>query len=103
MIRPQPELAPGAPQWVVWGLGIIFILLALSLVYSVIAIAIGIYREAQGRRTWPLFWLIAGLLGGWVTAIIWLVVRDRFPDLALLQIEANAASKPVGGTGRPDR
>jgi type VI protein secretion system component VasK len=90
MIKPQPELMPGAPQWIVWSLGVIFIVLALALVYSVIAIAFGIYHEAQGRRTWPLFWLVAGLVGGWLTAIIWLVVRDRFPDLALEQIEANA-------------
>ena len=95
MMKPQPELMSGAPQYLVWGLGIIFILLALGLVYSVIAIAIGLYHEAQGRRTWPIFWLIAGLLGGWLTAIIWLVVRDRFPDLVLEEIEANArATKP---------
>ena len=103
MNPPPPELAPGAPQWIVWGLGIIFILLALGLVYSVIAIAIGIYHEAQGRRTWPLFWLIAGLLGGWLTAIIWLVVRDRFPDLVLEQTEANARHNLVGGASSPDR
>lgn len=103
MNPPPPELAPGAPQWIVWGLGTIFILLALGLVYSVIAIAFGLYREAQGRRTCPLFWLIAGLLGGWLTALIWLVVRDRFPDLALEQIEANARQKLAGGASTPDR
>lgn len=88
-----PELMSGAPQWIIWGLGLVFILLACGLVYSVIAIAFSIYREAQERRTWPVAWLIAGLIGGWLTALIWLVVKDRLPDTELEKIMAGATRR----------
>lgn len=92
-VQPVPEPIHGAPPYIVWMLGLIFIVLAIVLIYAVIAIAIGIYQEAQTRKTNAVAWFVAALLGGWLTAIIWLVVRDRYEDLALEMI-INKKSPP---------
>lgn len=90
---PPPHIAP----YVVWICGIIFIALALALVASVIYVALLVYRDAQTRRTWPVFWLIVSLLLGWLGALIWFVVRDRYADLILEQIMSQPA-QPVDST-----
>lgn len=84
---PPPHIAP----YVVWICGVIFIGLAVCLVASVIYIALLVYRDAQTRRTWPVFWLVVALLGGWLGALAWFVVRDRYPDLILEQITSQTA------------
>lgn len=79
---PPPHIAP----YIVWMCGIVFIALALALLASVVYIALFVYRDAQTRRTCPALWLVATLLGGWLTAFVWFIVRDRYPDPILDQI-----------------
>ena len=94
MIKYVPEPIPGAPPYVVWCVGFGFILIALALIASIVYMAVFVYRDAQTRRTWPVVWLVIALLGGWLGAGVWFVVRDRYPDLILEQITANEA-KPA--------
>jgi hypothetical protein len=94
MIKYVPPPVEGAPPYVVWCVGLGFILMALALIGSVVYMAIFVYRDAQTRRTWPVMWLVIALIGGWLGAGVWFVVRERYPDLILEQITANEA-KPV--------
>jgi len=86
MIRPEPPPLPGAPPYVVWTMGLVLILLALALLAGWVATVVFVYRDAQTRRCCPAAWLAATIVGGWVTAVIWVGVRERFPDLALEMI-----------------
>lgn len=70
-------------------MGLMLILLALALLVGHVATVLFVYRDAQTRRTCPLFWLIAASLGGWIVAVTWLSLRERFTDLALETIMAN--------------
>jgi hypothetical protein len=83
MITPTPEPIPGAPPYVVWLVGLIFIVLAALIVTSIIAIAVWLYQEAceRGKPGW--LWLILGLVGGWLTALVWLSMRDNYSDPAV--------------------
>ena len=94
MIKYTPPPIPGAPPYVVWCMGIGVILLALALVVSIVIMAVSVYRDAQTRRTWPVAWLLIALLGGWLGAMLWFIVRDRYPDLILEQLTNNEA-KPA--------
>lgn len=98
-----PEPIPGAPAYVVWLVGVLFVLLALLLVGSVVWIALFVYRDAQTRRTCALAWLLATLLGGWLAAFVWFVARDRYPDLILEQITARQASGDESAQPGPHR
>jgi hypothetical protein len=75
---PGPDLLPGAPQPLIWVLGIVFIGFAITLVALVVVMACNIHHEARscGAPAW--LWLLATLLGGWVTMVIWQIVRPRY-------------------------
>jgi ABC-type sugar transport system permease subunit len=85
---------PGAPPYVVWTIGLLFIVLALAIVRSIIWIALATYQDAQGRGAPAVFWLIATLLGGWVTAVIWMLVRERY-DEAIPVVGATGLEEPA--------
>lgn len=85
---------PGAPPYVVWTIGLLFIVLALAIVGSIVWIALGTYQDARGRGAPAVFWLIATLLGGWVTAVIWMLVRDRY-DEAITIMGATGQEEPA--------
>lgn len=97
MIRYTPPPIEGAPAYVVWIMGIVLIALAITLVWSLVAIAIFVYNDARGRRTWPVVWLIAAIIGGWLTLLAWMVLRERFTDLTLEMIMDK--QEPEGGSG----
>ena len=77
-----PEPIQGAPQATVWFIGALFILLALGLIAAIVAMAVSIYHDARERGAPALAWCLATLIGGWLTAVVWMVVRDRYdgPD-----------------------
>jgi 4-amino-4-deoxy-L-arabinose transferase-like glycosyltransferase len=77
MIPPTPEPIPGAPPYVVWLVGLIFIMLTALILVSIIAIGVWMYGEARERGQPAWLFLILGLLGGWITALIWLAIRDN--------------------------
>ena len=83
MIRPTPEPIHGAPPYVVWLIGLIFIMLALLILVSIVAIGMWMYGEARERGKPAWLWLILGLVGGWITAIIWMVIRDNYQASAV--------------------
>jgi len=85
MIRPTPEPIPGAPPYVVWLVGLIFLVLAALILTSIIAIAVWLYHEARERGKPGWLWLILGIVGGWLTALVWLSMRDNYWDPAVGQ------------------
>jgi len=68
---------PGAPPHVVWIIGIGLIVMALLIVSCVVAIALWLRDEARYNGRSPTLWFVLGLIGGWVTTIVWLLIRDR--------------------------
>lgn len=78
MITYQPPPVPGAPPYVVWLIGIGLIIVALLLVGCIVAIAVWLRDEARYNGRSPTLWFVLGLIGGWVTALVWLVIRERY-------------------------
>ncbi|MBU0606266.1 MAG: hypothetical protein KKI08_00215 [Armatimonadetes bacterium] len=68
---------PGAPPHVVWLIGIGLIVMAGLIVAAIVAIALWLRDEARYNGRSPTLWFVLGLIGGWVTAIVWLLIRDR--------------------------
>ena len=80
MIRYQAPPVPGAPPYVVWIIGLGLIVVALLVVGCVVAIALWVRDEARYHGRSPWLWFALGLLGGWVTALVWMVIRDRYDE-----------------------
>ena len=94
---PALEPMPGAPPYVVWTVGLLFIVLILTLVGSIIWIAVSIYQDAHWRGAPAILWLLAALIGGWLTAIAWMVIRDRYEE----SVPVTAASAEAPQPNRP--
>ena len=75
-----PDLMPGAPQATVWVLGFLFILLLIALLAVIAAMAVSVYDDAKSRGAPALAWCIATIVGGWLTALAWMVFRDRYSE-----------------------
>ncbi|MCE5240103.1 hypothetical protein LLH23_16700 [bacterium] len=76
MIRYQPPPVEGAPPYVVWTIGIGLIIVAVLVVACLVSIALWLRDEARYHGRSPWLWFALGLVGGWVTALVWLVVRE---------------------------
>lgn len=90
---PSPEPIPGAPPYVVWTLGLIFIVLAIAIVVSLVAIAMWIYGDARERGAPALLWLVIAIIGGWLAAIAWMLVRERYGDPADIIMKSAGVSE----------
>jgi uncharacterized membrane protein len=89
---------PGAPPYVVWIIGLGLILLAVAVLACVVGIALWLRDEARYHGRSPWLWFVLGLVGGWVTAIAWMVIRDRYdePIPSLTSAEEAQPESPGG-------
>jgi len=73
-------LQPPPPE--VWfGLGIVALMIAIGVIWFVVAIliAVWVYRDAEKRGESGALWLIIVLITGIIGLIIWLIVRGDKP------------------------
>jgi hypothetical protein len=73
-------LQPPTPE--VWfGLGIVALMIAIGVIWFVVAIliAVWVYRDAEKRGESGALWLIIVLITGIIGLIIWLIVRGDKP------------------------
>lgn len=91
---PDLQTVSGAPQWIVWLFGLVAIAIAITVIVILIAIALGIYRDAASRGAPAIPWLIAGIIGGWITGLIWLVVRERYLASEIELCEQHTSTRP---------
>jgi len=94
MIRWEPPPVPGAPPYVVWTIGIGLIIVALLIVGCIVAIALWLRDEARYNGRSPTLWFVLGLIGGWITALVWLVIRERYEIPPSLQSDAPEEKEP---------
>ena len=73
-------LQPPPPE-VIFGFGILALMIAFGVVWFVVAIliAVWVYRDAEKRGENGALWLIIVLIAGIIGLIIWLVVRGDKP------------------------
>ncbi len=77
----EPELLPGKiPDATIWVVGMVFILLAALIIGMIISLAISIYDDARYRGAPAVWWAVATIIGGWLTMMVWMVVRDRYDE-----------------------
>lgn len=91
---PGPEPLPGAPQSLIWVLGVVFLGLAIALVVFVVVMAFNVHQEARNCGAPALLWLLATLLGGWVTVLIWQTVRERYELRQATAVQARTLRPP---------
>jgi len=73
-------LQPPPPE-VLFGLGIFALMIAIAVLWFVVAIliAVWVYRDAEKRGENGALWLIIVLITGILGLIIWLIVRGDKP------------------------
>jgi hypothetical protein len=74
-------LQPPPPPEVWFGLGIFALIIAIAVLWFVVAIliAVWVYRDAEKRGESGALWLIIVLVTGIIGLIIWLIVRGDKP------------------------
>ena len=76
------KLQPPAPE-VIFGLGIVALMLAIGVLWFVVAIliAVWVYRDAEKRGESGALWLLIVLITGIIGLIIWLIIRRDKPEI----------------------
>jgi TctA family transporter len=75
-------LQPPPPE-VLFGFGILALMIAIAVIWFVVAIliAVWVYRDAESRGESGALWLIIVLITGIIGLIIWLIVRGDKPKV----------------------
>ncbi len=73
-------LQPLTPE-ILFGFGILALIIAFAVVWFVVAIliAVWVYRDAEKRGESGVLWLIIVLIAGIIGLIIWLIIRGDKP------------------------
>jgi len=76
------KLQPPAPE-VIFGFGILALIIAIGVLWFVIAIliAVWVYRDAEKKGESGVLWLLIVLITGIIGLIIWLIIRRDKPDI----------------------
>jgi len=81
-IEVENLLQPPTPE-ILFGLGIVALMIAIAVVWFVVAIliAVWVYRDAEKRGESGALWLIIVLITGIIGLIIWLIIRGDKPEI----------------------
>ena len=77
------NLLQPVPPEVIFGFGILALMIAIGVIWFVVAIliAVWVYRDAEKRGESGALWLLIVLITGIIGLIIWLIVRRDKPEI----------------------